>query len=107
MYGYKLHVFFLLLNKKENSILAADLKLSEELGFDLFVFKKEDFEKNPYLERDLRNIFKILNKENKNISIYDLKFYYLFLYNLYIEKKIILRVYLSLNLLSKSFCWLV
>jgi hypothetical protein len=63
------------------------------LGFDLFVFKKEDFEKNPYLERDLRNIFKILNKENKNVSIYDLKYYYLFLYNIYIEKKIILPIF--------------
>jgi hypothetical protein len=56
----------------------------------MFVFNKEDFETNPFLERDLRNIFKIINKGKNKKSIYDLKYYYLFFYNLYLEKKIII-----------------
>jgi hypothetical protein len=68
------------------------LILSRELGFDLFLFDKEDFDNNPFLENNLRNIFKKLNNENENLSIYDLKYYYIFLYNLYIEKKIILPI---------------
>jgi len=69
------------------------LILSKELGYDLFVFNKEDFEKNPFLERDLRNIFKKLNKKDKKTSIYDSKYYYLFLYNIYVEKKMILPLF--------------
>jgi len=59
----------------------------------MFIFNKEDFEINPFLERDLRNIFKIINKEKNKKSIYDLKYYYLFFYNLYLEKKIILPIF--------------
>jgi hypothetical protein len=59
----------------------------------MFVFNKEDFEINPFLERDLRNIFKIINKEKNKKSIYDLKYYYLFFYNLYLEKKLILPIF--------------
>jgi hypothetical protein len=36
---------------------------------------------------------KIINKNDNKKSIYDLKFYYLFFYNLYIEKKIILPIF--------------
>jgi hypothetical protein len=67
--------------------------LSKELNFDLFSLNKEDFEKNPFLEKELKNILKKINKDNDNISIYDLKYYYLFFYNLYIEKKIILPIF--------------
>lgn len=84
---------FLIANRSENSIIQSDLDLAKELGINLFAFDKEAFEKNPFLERDLRNIFKILNRENKKISMYDLKYYYLFLYNLYVEKKVILPLF--------------
>jgi hypothetical protein len=67
--------------------------LSKELGFDLFPLNKENFEKNPFLERELKNIFKKINKENNKISIYDLKYYYIFFYNLYIEKNIIIPIF--------------
>jgi len=79
--------------KKKDSIIYNDLILSRELDYDMFIFNKEDFEKNPFLERDLRNIFKIINKEKNKKSIYDLKYYYLFFYNLYLEKKLILPVF--------------
>jgi len=61
----------------------------------MFIFAKEDFEINPFLERDLRNIFKIINKnkEKNKKSIYDLKYYYFFFYNLYLEKKMILPIF--------------
>jgi len=59
----------------------------------MFIFNKEDFEINPFLERDLRNIFKIINKGKNKKSIYDLKYYYLFFYNLYLEKKLILPIF--------------
>jgi hypothetical protein len=61
----------------------------------MFIFAKEDFEINPFLERDLRNIFKIINKnkEKNKESIYDLKYYYFFFYNLYLEKKLILPLF--------------
>lgn len=84
---------FLTANKEKNSILSSDLELSKELGIDLFIFKKEDFDKNPFLERELRNIFKIINKESKRISMYDLKFYYLFLYNIYVERKVNIPIF--------------
>jgi len=45
-------------NNNKNSVIYNDLELSRELNFDLFPFNKEDFEKNPFLERDLRNILK-------------------------------------------------
>jgi hypothetical protein len=67
--------------------------LSRELGYNLFPFDKEDFDNNPFLEKELRNIFKIINKEKNKQSIYDLKFYYLFFYNLYLEKKVILPLF--------------
>jgi hypothetical protein len=67
--------------------------LSRELNVDLFAFEKADFDNNFYLEKNLRNIFKNLNKVNNNISIYDLKYYYMFFYNLYIEKKVILPLF--------------
>jgi hypothetical protein len=92
---------FLSLNKKENSLILNDLKLSKELGYEVFAFTKEDFDNNPFLERDLKNIFRILNKDNKKLSIYDLKYYYLFFYNIYIEKKIILPLFF-LNDLNKD-----
>jgi hypothetical protein len=81
---------FLLINKRKNSVIFNDLELSRELNFDLFAFEKKDFEDNPFLEKELRNIFKKINKENNKKSIYDLKYYYFFFYNLYIEKKVIL-----------------
>src|ERR1700759_4028723 len=59
----------------------------------MFIFNKEDFEINPFLERDLRNIFKIINKEKNKKTIYDFKYYYLFFHNLYLEKKLILPVF--------------
>jgi len=83
---------FLLSNQNKNSIIYNDLILSKELGFDLFTLSKEDFEKNPFLEKELKKIFKQINNDNDNKSIYDLKYYYLFFYNLYKEKKIILPV---------------
>jgi len=92
---------FLSLNKKENSLIFNDLQLSKELGYDLFTFTKEDFDNNVFLERNLRNIFKVINKENKKKSIYDLKYYYLFFYNIYVEKKIILPLFF-LNDLNKE-----
>jgi len=92
---------FLSFNKKENSLVLHDLQLSRELGYEVFAFSKEDFDNNPFLERNLRNFLKIINKENKKISIYDLKHYYLFLYNIYIEKKIILPLFF-LNDLNKN-----
>jgi len=49
---------FIVTNNNKNSIIYNDLELSRELNFDLFLFNKEDFEKNPFLKRDLRNIFK-------------------------------------------------
>jgi len=81
------------LNQNTNSIIYNDLILSKELGFDLFALSKEDFEKNPFLEKELQSILKKINKDNDNISIYDLKYYYLFFYNLYMEKKIILPIF--------------
>src|SRR6202012_5413351 len=84
---------FIASNQKKDSIIYNDLILSRELDYDMFIFNKEDFEKNPFLERDLRNIFKIINKEKNKKSIYDLKYYYLFFYNLYLEKKLILPVF--------------
>jgi hypothetical protein len=84
---------FLISNQKKNSILANDIALAKELGFELFSFSKEDFEKNVFLERDLRNLFKKLNKESKKTSIYDLKYYYLFFYNIYVEEKIIIPLF--------------
>jgi hypothetical protein len=75
--------------------------LSKNLGFEIFPFTKEDFDNNPFLERDLKNIFRIINKDNKNISIYDLKYYYLFFFNIYIEKKMILPLF-YLNDLNKN-----
>ena len=92
---------FISLNKKNNSLILNDIKLSKELGYDVFAFIKEDFDNNPFLERDLRNLLKIINKENKKISIYDLKYYYLFFYNIYIEKKVILPLFF-LNDLNKD-----
>jgi hypothetical protein len=83
---------FILSNQDENSIIYNDLILSKELGFDLFTLSKEDFEKNPFLEKELKKIFKQINNDNDNKSIYDLKYYYLFFYNLYKEKKIILPI---------------
>jgi hypothetical protein len=83
---------FLSENKKQNSVIVNDLILSKELNFDLFAFNKEDFENNPFLEKNLRNLLKIINRNNNKKSIYDLKFYYLFFYNLYIERKIILPI---------------
>jgi hypothetical protein len=69
------------------------LILSRELNFELFTFDKKDFENNPFLERELRDIFKRINKRDNKKSIYDLKFYYLFFYNIYIEKKIFLPIF--------------
>jgi len=84
---------FLISNQKKNSILANDIELAKELGFELFSFSKEDFEKNVFLERDLRNLLKQINKESKKTSIYDLKYYYLFFYNIYVEEKIIVPLF--------------
>jgi hypothetical protein len=74
----------------ENSLLLNDLILSKELGYEIFSLSKESFDNNPYLERDLRNLLKIINKDNNNISLYDLKYYYMFFYNFYIDEKIML-----------------
>ena len=73
--------------------MISELVLSKELGYDIFPFSEEDFETNPFLEQNLRNILKKLNKENKNHSLYDLKSYYLFFYNIYVEKKMILPLF--------------
>jgi len=78
----------LILIKKKDSIIYDDLTLSRELGFDLFIFNKKDFEINPFLERDLRNILKIINKDKEKIKKYIwFKILLLFFYNLYLEKK--------------------
>jgi hypothetical protein len=83
----------MLSNQNQNSIIYNDLMLSKELNFNLFSLNKEDFDNNPFLEKELKILLKKINKDNDNISIYDLKYYYLFFYNLYIEKKVILPIF--------------
>jgi hypothetical protein len=84
---------YLLSNKNKDSVIYNDLILSKELNIDLFSFDNNSFDSNPFLEKNLRNIFKKINKENEKISIYDLKYFYMFFYNLYIEKKVILPIF--------------
>jgi len=83
----------MLFNQDKESIIYNDLILSKELNVALFPFDNNSFDNNPFLEKNLKEIFKKLNKENEKFSIYDLKYFYIFFYNLYIEKKVILPLF--------------